>query len=190
MFDFDETHFIHRTQLGNTEAFNPLVVKYHRHVYNHILGNVKNPETAKDLTQETWLKAYRGITTFRCDSTFTSWLYRIAENVCIDYFRKQKKAYAIESLHTVAENRITDTYPSPYRDLQRKELREILRNAIAELTPTRKQVFLLYYIQELSIKAIAQQLNRSEGTIKSHLRNARLQLQEHLTPYLNNENVS
>ncbi|RKU35705.1 hypothetical protein C6496_15490 [Candidatus Poribacteria bacterium] len=188
MFDFDETHFIERTQHGDTEAFNPLVVKYHCHVYNHILGNVKNPETAKDLAQETWLKAYRGITTFRCDSTFTSWLYRIAENVCIDYFRKQK--HDTEPLHLIDESRITDTHPSPYRALQRKELREILRNAITGLTPTRKQVFLLYYIQELSIKAIAQQLNRSEGTIKSHLRNARLQLQEHLTPYLDNDNVS
>jgi len=188
LFDFDETHFIERTQHGDTEAFNPLVVKYHCHVYNHILGNVKNPETAKDLAQETWLKAYRGITTFRCDSTFTSWLYRIAENVCIDYFRKQK--HDTEPLHLIDESRITDTHPSPYRALQRKELREILRNAITGLTPTRKQVFLLYYIQELSIKAIAQQLNRSEGTIKSHLRNARLQLQEHLTPYLDNDNVS
>ena len=187
MFDFDETHFIHRTQLGDTEAFNPLVVRYHHHVYNHILGNVKNTEIAKDLAQETWLKAYRGITTFRCDSTFTSWLYRIAENVCIDYFRKQK--HDTKPLHLIDESYITDTYPSPGRDLQRKELRAHLSDAITHLTPTRKHVFLFYYIQELSIKAIAGRLNRSEGTIKSHLRNARLQLQEQLTPYLDNENI-
>lgn len=184
MFDFDETHLIERTQRGDTETFGPLVVRYQRRVYNHILGNVRNPETAKDLTQETWLKAFRAIHTFRCDSTFTSWLYRIAENVCIDYFRKQK--HDTKPLHLIDESRITDTHPSPCLDLQRQELQEILGNAITELTPTRKQVFLLYYIQELSIKTIAQQLNRSEGTIKSHLRNARLQLQEYLTPYLKN----
>ena len=189
MLDFDDGQLIHRTQHGDAEAFSPLLEKYQPRFYNHILGNVKDTETAKDLCQETWLKAFRAIQTFRFQSTFSSWLYRIAENVCIDYFRKQKKEYAFESLHTVAESRITDTYPSPCRDLQRKELRAHLSNAIAQLTPVRKQVFLLYYIQELSIKAIARRLNRSEGTIKSHLRNARLQLQEHLTPYLDNENV-
>ncbi len=75
MFDFDDGHLIHRTQQGNTEAFNPLVAKYQSRVYNHILGNVKNTETAKDLTQETFLKAFRVIKTFRFESTFSSWLY-------------------------------------------------------------------------------------------------------------------
>ncbi|MDE0553305.1 MAG: sigma-70 family RNA polymerase sigma factor [Candidatus Poribacteria bacterium] len=142
MFDFDDTHFIERTQLGDTEAFNPLFVKYHRHVYNHILGNIKNPETAKDLTQETWLKAFRAIHTFRGEAAFSSWLYRIAENVCIDYFRKQK--HDTEPLHLIDESHITDTYPSACRDLQRQELRAHLSNAITHLTPVRKQVFLLY----------------------------------------------
>lgn len=117
-----------------------------------------------------------------------TWLYRIAENVCIDYFRKQR--HDTEPLHLIDESRITNTYPSPCRDLQCKELRELLRNAIAELTPIRKQVFLLYYFQELPVKAIASRLDKSEGTIKSHLRNARLQLQKHLTPYLKNENIT
>lgn len=188
MFDFDEIHFIERTQHGDTEAFTAVVVKYQPHIYNQILGAVKNTEIAKDLTQETWLKAFRSIKTFRSESAFSSWLYRIAENVCIDYFRKQK--HDTEPLHLIDEIRITDTHPPPCRDLQRKELREMLRNVIAELTPIRKQVFLLYYIEELPIKTIAQRVNRSEGTIKSHLRNARLQLQEHLTPYLKNENIT
>lgn len=185
MPDFDDTQHIRRTQLGDAEAFSSLVVKYQPRLYNHILGKVKNLEIAKDLCQETWLKAFCAINTFRGESAFYSWLYRIAENVITDHYRKQK--HDPEPLHTVAESRITDTYSSPCRDLQRQELRKHLSNAIADLTPIRKQVFCLYYSEELSIKAIAQQLNRSEGTIKSHLRNARLQLQEHLTPYLKNK---
>lgn len=185
MPDFDDTQHIRRTQLGDTEAFTTLVLKYQPRLYNHILGKVKNLEIAKDLCQETWLKAFCAINTFRGESAFYSWLYRIAENVITDHYRKQK--HDPEPLHTVAESRITDTYSSPCRDLQRQELRAHLSNAIADLTPIRKQVFCLYYSEELSIKAIAQQLNRSEGTIKSHLRNARIQLQEHLTPYLKNE---
>ena len=187
MFDFDEKQLITRTKQGDTDAFNPLVRKYQPRIYTFISQQVKETETAKDLTQETWLKAFRAIKTFRGDSTFASWLYRIAGNVCIDYFRKQK--HDTEPLHTVDERRITEMHPDPCRDLERQELRAYLRAAIQRLTQTRKQVFLLYYARDLSIKQIATHLNRSEGTIKTHLRNARLQLQEYLTPYLKNQHI-
>ena len=112
-------------------------------------------------------------------------MYRIAENVITDHFRQQKRDHALEPLHAIDSHRIQQTHPSPCRDLERAELRAQLREAIAELTPIRRRVFVLYYHDELPIKAIAARLNGSEGTIKSHLRNARLQLQEVLTPYLN-----
>ena len=190
LFDFDERSLIRRTQNGNAEAFNALVRKYHPRLYTHIRERVKDVETAKDLTQETWLKAFRAIGTFRGASAFSSWLYRIAENVCIDFFRKQKVSRnTIEPLHTIDERNITDTHPSPCQNVERQELRFYLRAAIQRLTQTRKQVFLLYYAQDLSIKQIAIRLKKSEGTIKSHLRNARLQLQESLTPYLKNQHI-
>lgn len=185
----DEKQLITRTKQGDTDAFNPLVIKYQPRIYAFIQKQVKDPETAKDLMQETWLKAFRAIKMFRADSAFSSWLYRIAENVCIDYFRKQQKAHDIEPWHTVDERRIPQTHSDPCRDLERQELRVYLRAASQRLTDTRKQVFLLYYDQDLSIKQIATRLNRSEGTIKSHLRNARLQLQESLTPYLKNRHI-
>lgn len=186
MFDFDERQLIIRAQQGNSEAFNPLVRKYHPKIYTYILGRIKSAETAKDLTQETWLKAFRAINTFRNDSAFSSWIYRIAENVCIDFFRKQRKEHAIESLHVVDECRITRAYPSICQDIVRYELRAHLQAAIQQLTPIREQVFRLYYEEGLPIKTIGGHLERSEGTIKSHLRNARLQLQEFLAPYLRN----
>ena len=190
MLNFDEYTLIERIQHGDTEAFNPLVQKYHSKIYTHIFGRIKNAETAKDLTQETWIKAFRAINTFSADASFYSWLYRIAENVCIDFFRKQKAAYDIAPLHTVAETQIEKTYPDPGELLTRSELRQYLHDAIAALTPSRKRVFLLYYFEELSIKAIATHTGRSEGTVKTHLRNARLQLQELLTPYLKNQHIS
>ena len=130
------------------------------------------------------MKAYLSINTFRGDAAFYSWLYRIAENVCIDFFRKKRKEHAIEPLHVVDERRITQTHPSPCRNLERQELREHLQVAIQQLTPIRERIFQLYYKEELSIKNIAARLERSEGTIKSHLRNARFQLREHLASYL------
>lgn len=187
MSHFDERYFIERTQHGDTEAFTPLVTTYQPRLYTHILGRIKDAETAKDLTQETWIKAFRAINTFRADASFYSWLYRIAENVCIDYYRKQKVSHVIEPIHDIDERRITDTHTCPSQHIARQELRQQLQKAIKCLTPIRKRVFLLYHVHEMPIKAIATRLERSEGTIKTHLRNARLQLRELLTPYLKTE---
>lgn len=107
---------------------------------------------------------------------------------CIDFFRKQKHRDA-EPLHLIDEHRMTDTDTCPSQDILRQELREHLKNALNSLTKTRRLVFVLYYHHELPIKAIAHRLNRSEGTVKTHLRNARLQLQEYLTPYLKNQHI-
>lgn len=183
----DEKHLIERTQAGNHEAFTPLVGKYQDRLYGHIKERVVDPELAKDLTQETWLRAFRAISSFRGNSAFYSWVYRIAENVCTDHFRRQK--YNTEPLHLIDENRITETVPCPSQEVERAELREHFQTALTALTPIRRRVFLLYYHHELSIKAIAAEIGRSEGTIKSHLRNARLQLQEFLLPYVENRHV-
>lgn len=184
-----ELQLIECAQAGDGDAFGGLVCKYQPRVSNHIQRRVQNPEVAKDLSQETWLRAFRSIKSFRCDAAFSSWLYRIAENVCIDYFRKQKHRDT-QPLHLIDEHRLTETDSCPSQDLLRKELRLHLKNALDCLSTPRKQVFVLYYLHELPIKAIAGRLNRSEGTIKTHLRNARRQLQEVLMPYLNNEDPS
>ena len=189
MLDFDKTTLITRTQHGDTEAFSPLVKKYQSLVSNSIRAEVKDPEVAKDLCQTVWLKAFRSIKTFRFESAFSSWLYRIAKNVCIDYHRKQQALFHIDSLHIIDQRCIATFHPDPCELLQQQELRQHLHAAIATLTPSRKHVFVLYYVEELSIKAIATRTGRSEGTVKTHLRNARLQLQEQLMPYLQNQDV-
>ena len=185
MTESEERHLIEATQDGDRDAFNPLVRKYQLRIYTHIRRRVTDGEVAKDLSQEVWLRAFRGIKTFRADAAFSSWLYRIAENVCIDYFRKQKHRDT-EPLHLIEEHRISETHTCPSQAVERAELRQILQNALDCLSTPRREVFVLYYHHELPIKAIASCLNRSEGTIKTHLRNARLDLQELLTPYLNN----
>ena len=193
MFDcekyLDEYTLIYCTQQGNAEAFNPLVTKYQNRIYTYILKHVKDPETAKDLTQETFLKAFAGLSSFRGDSAFSSWLYRIAKNLCIDYHRKQKTKSDILPLHTIDERRITDTHPDPSQNMETQELRRVLWTAIQYLPSMRKKVFLLRYAQELPIKDIATRLKKSEGTVKTHLYKAHHQLRELLTPYLKNEDI-
>lgn len=183
----DEQQRIARVQEGDTESFSPLFRKYHTRLYRHIVKRLRDPEVAKDLTQETWLKAYRGIGSYRGDSAFYSWVYRIAENVITDHFRRHGAENASRQLGDETCLRSTETCPS--ESVERKELRLALKNAIKCLTQPRREVFVLYYHHELPIKAIAGILNRSQGTIKTHLRNARLQLRELLTPYLNNADI-
>lgn len=186
MFDLDEHALIRRTRQGDTEAFTPLVEKYHPRLYTHIHRRVKDAEIAKDLTQETWLKVLRSIQSYRGTAALSSWLYRIAENVCMDYFRKQKARGDIQPLDDIEEHHIRETSPCPSQEVLRQELHVHLKNALDYLTQSRREVFVLYYLHDLPIKAIAGRLKRSEGTIKTHLRNARLHLQESLTPYLKN----
>ena len=99
--------------------YNPLVWKYQHRVYTCLRKQVKDSETAKDLCQETFLKAFIGINTFRGKSTFYSWIYRIAQNVCIDFLHKQKVEHDLVPLHTVDEHCITDRHPDPCDTLQR-----------------------------------------------------------------------
>ena len=185
----NEHKLIARTQQGDPESFNPLVTKYQNHIYTLIRKQVQDPEIAKNLTQETFLKAFRAINTFRGDSAFYSWIYRIARNICIDFQRKQQAEQDTDPLHTIDERRITDTYSDPGDLLQKQELRQILRDAIAHLPPTRQHVFLLRYAEELPIKDIATRIKRSEGTVKTHLHKAHHQLRELLTPCRQNQHI-
>ena len=188
MFHFDENRLIARTQQGDAQGFNPLVTKYQPKIEALILRQVRNTETAKDLTQDTFVKAYTAIGDFKGECAFYTWLYRIAQNVCTDFFRRQQaraKTFSHESLDDTLHS--TDTHPCPSKPLVQKELQAILRKAQQHLPPMRKKVFYLRYTEELPIKAIAKRLGKSEGTIKTHISKAKSQLRELLRPYLQNK---
>ena len=184
----EEIALIQRPQQGDTQAFNPLVTKYQPNIENLIYGQVHNRETAQDLTQDVFVKAYHTLNTFRGDSAFYTWLYQIAQNVCIDYFRRQTtraKTFSPEEVDDTLHS--TDTHPCPSMPLVQKELRAILHKAQQHLPPMRKKVFYLRYQEQLPIKEIAKRLGKSEGTIKTHISKAKSQLRELLRPYLQNQ---
>ena len=187
----DEHELIKRFQNGDTEAFNPLVLKYRQKIYNLLYQRVRDREIAKDLTQDVFLKAFQGLRHFKQDSTFYSWLYRIASNCGVDFLRKQKrqKVLMFGELPLDADNilQMAQVYPSPSEMMENEELGQIIRKAVHQLSPGQRRVFRLRYRMELSIKEIAVRLNKSEGTIKSHLYHAHQKLQSMLVPYLRNE---
>ena len=187
----DENELVNRFQSGDTEAFNPLVLKYQKKIYSLMYQRVRDQETAKDLCQEVFLKAFKALPNFKGGSAFYSWIYRIAINCSIDFQRQRNrgKIFPFEELSPENEDvlKITDPHPSPDRILEEKELGYIIQKAVKKLPPGQRRVFNLRHRRALAIKEIAALLNRSEGTIKAHLHHAHRQLQGMLLPYLQNE---
>ncbi len=186
-----DNELIERFQNGDTEAFNPLVVTYKKKVYNLIYQRVGDRETAKDLCQETFLKAFKALPNFKRESAFYSWLYRIAVNCSIDFMRKRDRmsTFTFEELTLGADDelRMVDSQPPASQVVEEKELGSIIRKAVRRLPARQQLVFNLRHYKELRIKEIAALLNRSEGTVKAHLYYAHRRLRGMLLPYLQNE---
>ena len=188
----DEKELVERFQNGEQEAFNELVIRYQGKIYNLVYKYVSNSETAKDLSQEIFIKAYRALPNFKRQSAFYSWLYRIAVNLCIDFIRQQKRGQTLsfEDLPRGNDEPVfNDVSPLPPDQIETKELGQIIGQAVQQLPPKQQHVFNLRYHDGLQLKEIAAQLDRSEGTIKAHLHHAHKRLQTLLVPYLKNEKM-
>ena len=188
--ELSDGELIRRTQNGDTQAFNPLIRKYQRRIYNLIYQRVRDRETTEDVCQEVFLKAWQALPNFKGESAFYSWLYRIAVNCSIDALRKRNReiVLAFEELPQDMDDvlQIPQMYPSPCEILEREELKQIISEAASQLPRGQYRVFQLRYQDELSIKEIASHLDRSEGTIKAHLHHAHRKLRTLLRPYLQN----
>ena len=187
----DETQLITRVQKGDTEAFTPIVLMYREKIYKLIHRWVHHHETAEDLCQEVFLKAWQALPGFRGGSLIYSWLYRIAVNCSKDFLRSQRRqiVFACEALPDNPDDviRATRMHPSPDEILEKEELRSIISECVRQLPSPHRHVFYLHYRDGHSIREIASRLKKPEGTIKSHLYHARQKLQHMLRPYLQNE---
>lgn len=175
---------IARFQSGELVAFDMLYRRHRDRVHGVILSVVCHPEDALDLTQEVFLKAYQCLDTFKHASQFYSWLYRIAINQCIDFMRRQSKHSVVIDAPFCEETFHEKPVP-PTAALERAEFHRQLNTALPALTPRQRTVFVLRYQEDLPLKAIARRLNRSTGTIKSHLFHAHRTLHDQLLPYFN-----
>lgn len=184
----DDNDLIERFQNGDTNAFNTLVLKYQNRIAKLIYKHTNDAETTKDLCQETFLKAYKSLTKFKGESAFYSWLYRIAMNCCIDYARQQtrRKTVPYEELAAGGEEFLISNSPSPSHLVEMEELGEVINKAVEQLPTKQQRVFRLRYEQKMQIKEVAVLINRSEGTVKTHLHHAHKRLRELLRPYMEN----
>lgn len=166
---------------GDVNAFEDLVTEHEKGVYAIAQRMTGNAEDAADMTQETFIKAYNSLSSFRGDSKFSVWLYRIATNVCLDFLRSRSRKPTL-SLSVEDDDGeetqmdIADESQSPEQLLERGLTRDAVRRGLKSLSPEYRQILLLREIQGLSYEEIAEALALEVGTVKSRIFRARKRL--------------
>lgn len=180
-----ETILVSDLQAGDMTALAILVDQYQHLVYRLAIQITKNLDDANDVLQDTFLKVYDSIHSFRQDSAFETWLYRIVVNLSIDAVNRRSRRR--ESLFsTVGETAIQqeiDPRQDPTREAEKKELQEWVTQAVNSLSLNHRTVVILHELQGLSHPQIADILGCSEGTVRSRLHYARKKLRILLRPY-------
>ncbi len=178
-----DARLIARAQRGDLEAFDELVGRHQSKVYTVAFRLLNEVEAAQDCAQDAFIRAYHSLGNFRGDSLFSTWLYRIVTNLCLDELRRRKPT---ESLSQADDDevdpleRLADTRPNPEQSLLRKERQRAVQRAIRSLDDHHRTVIVLYDLQGQSYEDIAATLGLTLGTVKSRLNRARLALKEKL----------
>lgn len=168
---------------GEAELFSVLIDRYGGKVFSTAYSYTHNHEEAKDLVQEIFIKVYNSLERFRLDSRFSTWLYRIAVNSCIDWNRRNssrmtKLAWSSEE-NDILDN-LTDESAEPEKTFLRQEHQELLRAIVKDLPEIYKTVLILYYFEELHIQEISTVLDCPGKTVETRLYRARNMLKAKL----------
>ena len=176
----DEKHILTRARRGDVAAFEELVRLYEKRVYAVALRSSGNPEDAADIVQEVFLRAWRSIESFRGDSGFSTWLFRITMNLCVDHARHRHAQPQTQPIVTddETERPLPDPAPTPEEHLDNRELGRELAAALAEVSEEHRRIVLLRDVSGMCYTEIAEVLEISEGTVKSRLSRARIALRK------------
>jgi RNA polymerase sigma-70 factor (ECF subfamily) len=163
---------------GNRAAYSQLMDEYYEKVYSRMLKMISQPGDAEDLTMEAFNKAFSKLEQYTPDFAFSTWLYRIAKNNCIDHLRRNKKdndtmVNQQEAGVGITAHELANQLPSPEQLMITQQETQLLREIVDTLHPKYKDIIKLHYFKELSCEEIAQQLDLPEGTVKVRLFRAR-----------------
>lgn len=177
-----EQELVSRAKQGDQEAFSELVEANQNRIYTLALRMTGSPEDGADLAQEAFLRAWRSLPSFQGESNFSTWLYRLTSNLCIDFLRREKRRKAVTAAVPLDGEedsppaQVPDHRFTPESELERRELRAAVDRGLAKLSDDHRQVLVLRELEGLSYVEIAGRLKLEEGTVKSRIARARLAL--------------
>ena len=191
----EDREIIERVLGGDNNAFGLLVEKYQTKVYNLALRMSGNEDDAFDLSQEAFLRAWRSLSSFQFESAFSTWLFRLSSNICLDFLRAQKRRASVSLTLTNEEDEeiqldVPDPGKTPEEAALAAEDRVLLEAALNSLPADQRQIITLRAIDDLSYTEIAEILQIQEGTVKSRLSRARTALRNKLLQNGNKSNTS
>ena len=171
----DDLKWINAAKNGNQKAFTMLMEKYQKSTYHVILKIIKTHEDTEDLVIETFSKAFDNISKYSSDFAFSTWLYKIASNSCIDFLRKKnvEKVSIEKEGKTILDNLNFSTASNPETDLIRSQRISKMQHAVSSMDEIFSRVIALRYFKEYSYEEISEELNIPVGTIKVQLHRAK-----------------
>lgn len=172
-----------RAKQGDQEAFEQLVLDNQNRIYALALRLCGDREEAADLAQEAFVKVWQGLSSFQGESSFSTWVYRLTTNLCIDHLRKKRRREAVESVVSLDATdggwaEPADWESDPQRLLERSERGRALARGLARLPDWQRQALVLRELSGLSYQEIAAALDIDLGTVKSRIARARLSLRK------------
>lgn len=185
--DIEEKAIIKEAQRGSIVAFESLVKKYDKLVLQLAYNMVNNAQDAEDIYQEVFVRVFKNIGRFQFKSEFSTWLYRVVVNYCINIQKKKKRA----KLYSIDDNLDAESWgitlpakdKNPEEDILNDELSKDIASALETLSPKQKAVFVLRHYHGKKLKDIAASLACSEGTVKNYLFRATQKMQINLRAY-------
>ncbi len=177
---------VNKARAGDEESFGELVKMYHPRIYNLAYGMVNNADDAAELAQQTWVKVWNKLGSFKADARFFTWVYRVACNTSLDFLRRKARLRedslvdGVEpAVHPDLE-RAASRNPRPDRELAQSEIREVFENSLKSLSPDHRTALILREVDGLSYEEIARITRCRKGTVMSRIFYARRKMQEML----------
>ena len=173
-----DAEIIEKVLTGDVNCFELIVKKYERMIYNLAFTKTRNKENAQDIAQECFLRAYKMLRSYRTDSAFSTWIYRICQNLIFDFYRKTKKLKT--EPEELNEKDMADTESEPSEQIIRAEKIEKIREIINSLPQDSREIIILRDLNDISYAQISEMLGIEIGTVKSRLNRAREKLKEYI----------
>jgi RNA polymerase sigma-70 factor, ECF subfamily len=180
------TQLVRRCASGDAAAWEEIVQRFHRRIYNICYRFAGSADDAQDLTQDVFIKVYRTVASFDGEkASFNTWVTTVTRNLLVDHFRKTRNDRATDSMDAVqgAEedgptlaDRLSDGAPGPQVHVESRERREMVQRALQQISPDLREAVILRDLQDMDYRDIAQVLKVPEGTVKSRINRGRAEL--------------